>query len=92
MLYKIPAEFIAAHGATLDTWAWPKALPLDEVFPQYGFVAGDRLEVIREGTVCGARAGTMMRMRKVAASLPAIAGPTAADIASVLKRRNPDES
>lgn len=89
MIYKIPAEFVAAHGDTLDGWNWPQPLPLDQVFPQYLFIEGDRLEVIRQSTIAAARAGTMMRMRKAVAGLPSAPTPTTQQIAAVLERRNP---
>ena len=89
MLYKIPAEFIAAHREVLESWPWPKVLNLAQEFPQYGFVEDDRLEVIRAGTISGARAGTMMRMRKAGAGLPSAPTPTTEQIAVVLERRNP---
>lgn len=89
MFYKIPAEFVAAHRATLDAWDWSKPLPLAATFPEHAFIEGDELATVRAGVVASVHPGTMVRMRKAAETLPQLPKPTPDEVAAVLAARNP---
>lgn len=97
MIFKVPAEVWAAHGAILSDWDWLEApeMRLAEMFPGVGFIDTDTMTADRRRNgvfIACTTPGAMIRMRAWAETLPPVPKPTEEEIAAVLAKRNPEKA
>ena len=75
LVFKLPAEVLAAHPRLFEAGDWARRPELDlaAALPAAGFAAADVIEAVGCGgsTIVRARhPGTMLRLRTYAATLP----------------------
>jgi hypothetical protein len=91
--FKLPAEFMDAHGDVLRRWDWRRfpTLAVREVLPDIAALEHVRLELAASGAETVVRplgGGSANRLRRYCDALPQAPKPTREEIAAVLAKRN----
>lgn len=93
--YKLPPEFMAAHGDVVRAWDWGASpiLALKAVLPGIKALEDVRLHLRGEGEaiVCPVGGGSAIRLRRYNDTLPQFPKPTPEEVAAVLAKRNPQK-